>query len=514
MKPCFGYIRVSTQKQGEGVSLEAQKDAIMAFASRNHLSIIEWFEEKETAAKSGRPIFLRMLKLLEQRKAEGLIIHKIDRSARNLKDWAVIGELSDQGINVYFATESLDFRSRGGRLTADIQAVIAADYIRNLREETLKGLNGRLKQGLYPWGAPIGYLNNGQGKAKTPDPVKAPLVRELFDLYSTGSHSLRSLQKVMVLRGLWNGRNRPVSLTGIETILGNSFYCGIIRMQKTGMQYDGIHEPLISVALFNRVQDIKAGRYHQKVTCHGHLYRGLFRCGLCAGPMIAERQKGHVYYRCHNATCATKTVREEVLSDAINCGLRCLQIDEADTARFADDLAAINPVTALEEQRTSLLLRIADETSRLDRMTDLMIDGTLDKATFQEKQNALQFRLAALRESLASLPDPKEIEANRRQFLELMKSLARLHENADQVGKRQLVENCFSNRRVIGKNVLLEPYNWLQEAKNSSYVFSGALDRDTDRTGKSGGKEKSPLEKLLDMYDQLLNQKSHNDLLI
>lgn len=35
------------------------------------------------------------------------------------------------------------------QLTADIQAVIAADYIRNLREETIKGINGRLKQGLY-----------------------------------------------------------------------------------------------------------------------------------------------------------------------------------------------------------------------------------------------------------------------------------------------------------------------------------------------------------------------------
>ena len=51
MKTCFGYIRVSTQKQGEGVSLEAQKDAIVAFASRQNLTISRWFEEKETAAK-------------------------------------------------------------------------------------------------------------------------------------------------------------------------------------------------------------------------------------------------------------------------------------------------------------------------------------------------------------------------------------------------------------------------------------------------------------------------------
>ena len=58
---------------------------------------------------------------------------------------------------------SLDLNTRGGRLSADIQAVVAADFIRNLREETKKGFYGRLKQGLYPICAPIGYLDRGGG---------------------------------------------------------------------------------------------------------------------------------------------------------------------------------------------------------------------------------------------------------------------------------------------------------------------------------------------------------------
>ena len=139
MKPCFGYIRVSTQKQGEGVSLEAQKDAIQSFADCQGLLVTKWFEEKQTAAKGGRPIFNQMLQKLKRGAAQGVIIHKIDRSARNLRDWAMFSELPDAGVSVYVATESLDFNSRGGRLTADIQTVIAADYIRNLREECIKG---------------------------------------------------------------------------------------------------------------------------------------------------------------------------------------------------------------------------------------------------------------------------------------------------------------------------------------------------------------------------------------
>src|SRR5438093_12461010 len=126
MKKFFGYTRVSTAKQGErGVSLQEQHDAIAGYAQRNALEISDWFEERQTAAKRGRPVFNRMLKLLRQGRAQGVIIHKIDRSARNLKDWAELGELIDKGIKVLFTNDSLDLTSRGGRLSADIQAVVA-----------------------------------------------------------------------------------------------------------------------------------------------------------------------------------------------------------------------------------------------------------------------------------------------------------------------------------------------------------------------------------------------------
>ena len=119
MKRCFAYIRVSTVKQGEGVSLEAQQEAITRFASQHNLVIAQWFEEKQTAAKRGRPVFNRMLTELKKRRADGAIFHKIDRSTRNFEDWDRIGKLAEAGIGIHFATESLDFASRGGRLAAD-----------------------------------------------------------------------------------------------------------------------------------------------------------------------------------------------------------------------------------------------------------------------------------------------------------------------------------------------------------------------------------------------------------
>jgi site-specific DNA recombinase len=143
-----------------------------------------------------------MLKGLRGGEVRGVIIHKIDRSARNLKDWADLGELIDSGIEVHFANEALDLHSRGGRLSADIQAVVASDYIRNLREETKKGIYGRLKQGFYPFRAPIGYRDNGAAKSKTVDPNKGPLVKKAFELYGAGQWSIPTLVDELYQRGL------------------------------------------------------------------------------------------------------------------------------------------------------------------------------------------------------------------------------------------------------------------------------------------------------------------------
>jgi len=107
------------------VSLDVPQDAILRFAERNDIAIIRWFEEEQTAAKSGRPVFNQMLKALRAGKADGVVIYKIDRSARNFFDWDRIGKLADSGVDVHFATESLGFSSRGGRLTANIQMAVA-----------------------------------------------------------------------------------------------------------------------------------------------------------------------------------------------------------------------------------------------------------------------------------------------------------------------------------------------------------------------------------------------------
>lgn len=482
MKRCFAYVRVSTLKQSEGVSLEAQKEAIEAFASRHQIKITKWFEEKETAAKKGRPVFNALVRDLRCGKAHGLIIHKIDRSARNFADWAKIGDLADAGIDIHFATESLDFRSRGGRLTADIQAVIAADYIRNLREEAIKGITGRLKQGLYPFKAPIGYLDNGGGKPKTPDPVRAPLVCEAFELYASGQHSLRSLVLELKRRGLRNEHGRPVSKCGVETILNNSFYCGIIHIKRTGATYKGIHEPLISPSLFEQVQRIKAGKSGKKVTRHNHRYRGLFRCRECMGAMIPERQKGHVYYRCQTRECPTKTVREEAIEDAVVRLLQRVKLTDEDIATLTADLEAWIGKRSNSDDTKTIAAQLAALRDRLERLTDAVIDRLIDQETFNHRKQAILLQEAKLEEAQRETRSQEADPRNIRRFLELIKNLAQTYILAQPNEKRQIVEVTTSNRWVAGKSVYMKPANWLALAEETIAGLIGAPDRTTSRS--------------------------------
>lgn len=462
MKQCFGYVRVSTVKQGDGVSLEAQQEAIESFAARNDIIISKWFEEKETAAKRGRTIFNRMIAELKRGQAAGVVFHKIDRSARNFADWARIGDLADAGIDVHFATESLDFRSRGGRLTADIQAVIAADYIRNLRDETIKGIQGRLKQGLYPFKSPLGYQDNGRGKPKTIDPVRGPLVRQLFELYATGNYSLWGMRKEAKAIGLYSESGKPLSKTSIEKILRNPFYMSVIRIKRSNKLYEGIHEPIVSPSLYKQVEDVRMGRDNKKSTKHQHRYRGLFRCGHCFGAMIPELQKGRVYYRCHEKGCATKTVREDRIEEVVQSFLKCYALTDEQVEELRDRFKTHLEARSDDAAAARASLELSKLEERLSNLEDKWLDGNVDDETYERKKNSIIMDRQEWRKVAEKVTAKETTLRNLDKFLELVKSLYLTYVSAVETQKREIVQFATSNRIVSGKNVVLEPSKWVQ----------------------------------------------------
>lgn len=492
MGKAFAYTRVSTPRQGErGVSLVEQRDAISRYADRHGMTIVRWFEEQESASKQGRPAFNQMLRLLRLNVARAVVIHKIDRSARNLEDWNDIGKLVDAGVDVHFATESIDLKTTAGRLSADIQAVVAAHYSRNLRDEVRKGLYGRLKQGFYPWSAPIGYLDQGSAKPKIPDPIRAPLIASAFHLYTSGEYSLPQLAAEMSRRGLRNKNGRTVSVNGIANILRNPFYVGLMRLRRIGQTYQGCHEPLVSTSIFKTAQLGLSGKRVDRTKHHIFLYSRIIRCASCHYSLIGERQKGHIYYRCHPrpfktpAVCPVTSIREELIEE---CVLNAL----ADISLSAQELGVakqfiIERRKTLEKgaisQQTALKLQSDQLSARISKLTDLLLENAIDQAVFKSKQEALLLEQARVREAIKDAGQRRDSSlAGLEHTVELIQSALPLYKTGSVEMKRRLLKTVLSNLTVSEKKVeitLSLPFRLIAERTKNN---SGRANRGTCRT--------------------------------
>ncbi len=487
-KKYFSYVRVSTQRQGQnGTSLYEQQAAIERYSKNWDLRIVKCFEERETAAKQGRRVFLDMLKALRQGKAEGLIIHKIDRSARNLKDWAAIGDLIDSGVEVHFANESLDLNSRGGRLSADIQAVVAADYIRNLREEVKKGFYGRLKQGLYPMPAPIGYLDVGKGEPKRIDPVHGPLIRKTFELYSSGSIGLVTLSDRAFDLGLRNKHGQKVSENGLSTILHNPFYTGLIRISKTGQMFAGKHRPIIPQALFDKVQEVLDGKNIKKTKRHSFVFQRHIKCAKCGNMLIPEKQKTYVYYRCHTRNCTPGSINEAVIHKAVFSAFEMIRMSDDEYQYFKNIVAAESENLQVENRvRTKQIgIQIEQVKDRLSKLADAYVEQVFDKQTYFQKTNALLLEEKSLQDKLKNAAQSGQIGRSEKQlelFLELVNSAYLSYKIAKPDERRDLVKMMTSNFLAEGKSLSVKLENPFQLMANRPAFTSGGPYRGTTRT--------------------------------
>ena len=329
---------------------------------------------------------------------------------------------------------------------------------------------------MFPLPAPIGYIDQGKGKPKILDPIKAPLVREAFELYATGTIGLKDLLATMAKRGLVSGRtNRPLSLCGISTMLNNPFYIGLIHIRRTNETYNGVHEPLISKALFDRVQAILRGKLVARVFTHDYLFRRMVRCAGCGYHLIGERHKGrYTYYRCHQ--CPGIVIREEELENAVETQLGLLRWNEREQ-QAAKEEAALMEGDAMAEVgrlRASLTLRLGQCDDRLARLTDAYIDQTIDKELFENRKRAVLGERRALSDQLEALSAadlPVRMAFDR---LELGNAAYFGFKTGTRDEKRAMVEAVTSNFVAEGKKPVFALKSPWQEVANWRNSLNGA----------------------------------------
>jgi DNA invertase Pin-like site-specific DNA recombinase len=308
------YVRVSTEEQAEhGYSIEAQQQVLRDYASGHDLEVVERFVEAQSAFKPGRPEFERMAKLLAgDRSITAVLCYKTDRLARNMTDYARLVE--KLGVSIISATEQLPDNATG-QLMGNMQAAFSTYFSHQLSERVTLGMETKAKKGLWPSYAPTGYMNQEGGIV--PDPTRADLVRTLFETYVHTGMSLKDLSVWARDHGLRTRQGGALTKSSIHRLLSNSVFVGKVPWRAA--LYEGQHEPLVSPALFNRVQEQLHGRGHTQ-TRRQFPYRGLLVCGHCGCQITAgAAKKKYVYYRCTGARgdCAPKYIRQDRLGEAL-----------------------------------------------------------------------------------------------------------------------------------------------------------------------------------------------------
>ncbi|MEM9709708.1 MAG: zinc ribbon domain-containing protein [Pseudomonadota bacterium] len=234
--------------------------------------------------------------------------------------------------------------------------------------------------------------------------------------------------------------------------------------------------------MFDRVQDIKTGKHKPKATRHSHTYRRLLTCGHCGRSLYGERQKGRVYMRCQTSGCPTTTIREDRLDGEISHHLLALRLRATDERRLQTAMRSWIGKRTRASDRQALDLQLANLEKRQAKLTDALVDGLVDKSTFQLRNDQLDDERAqpsAARGQLGRIEGDKRLAQN---FLELAKNVHLTYQIADPQKKRRLTEILFSNRTLTGKNLCLEPQKWLFDKAWTLGVLCGGPDRDTART--------------------------------
>lgn len=492
MERVYGYVRVSTLKQGDGVSLIEQKSAIQEFAQKNNLSVIRWFEEKVTASKEGRPAFNEMIKLLSKGKSDGACFHKIDRSSRNYGDWNKINILADAGINFYSVSDGINLSDEAQRLPADILAAMSTHYSRNLRKEVLKGFYGRLKQGFYPLNAPVGYQDMGGGKNKEIDPFYGPLIKKTFELYCTNRYGIIDLAKEMNKRGLRGKTGAKVTKTGISNILRNPFYMGIIRIKKTNEVFAGSHKPIISKALFNQAQRILDRKCGKKIRKHYLPFSKMMRCEHCQYALIGEIQRSHVYYRCHTKNCPTSPIKQEQVEVSLQQFLTDISLSKAQLESLSLKLHKTVQLDGgmIERELKGLRFKIVALDEKVDKLTDAVVDGIIEKDIFFRKKQRLIEQQIGIREKIEAIQEEKEGKKNLvDKFLEQLEILILKGKQQKTDEIVDLVKFSTSNILYNGEKLILQSLSPFTEVFLSRKWLSCPHSTDANRTNQISDNE-------------------------
>ena len=301
------YLRVSTKDQAtkggeaEGYSIPAQRQACQRKAETFGAVVTEEFVDAGESARSAhRPQLQAMLDYVAEEHPDYVIVHKIDRLARNRFDDLEINlAFKNAGATLVSCSENID-ETPSGKLLHAIMSGMAEFYSSNLATEVIKGSVQKAKAGGTLGKAPVGYKNvrrieNGREiRTVEIDEDRMPLVRWAFEQYASGEWSLTRLTEALAARGLTSRHTthrteKALTRASVHRMLRNRYYAGVVAWR--GVEYEGAHETFIDRKTFDQVQAVLEAHNvaGEKERVHHHYLKGSVWCETCGSRLCFMR---------------------------------------------------------------------------------------------------------------------------------------------------------------------------------------------------------------------------------
>ena len=310
---------------------------------------------------------------------------------------------SAHGVRLHSATESIQDDPTGKLMEGMLAAF--AQFDNDVRaERTVVGMRASLQAGKWTYAAPLGYLN---AKDACGDitlrvcPDKGSLVREIFEMYSTGRYTQTEVLAHFTKLGLRGRNGEKIQGQRLNKMLQNPLYAGWITCSLLGEErVKGNFVQLVSQEIFDGVQGVRLGK---RPTITPHLrnhpdfpLRMFVRCGACGKPLTASWSSGnggkYGYYRCPRKACRQVNTRKERLEGLFVKYLERLK----PKPEYVGLLRGIIEDNWKEKQAGSIAERTAMEAQleklmgRKQRLVELLVASTLDESTYKEQVDKIE----------------------------------------------------------------------------------------------------------------------------
>lgn len=418
MKRAVAYVRFSSAGQREE-SIQAQKRAINAYCIQNNIKLIKTYEDHaKSATTDNRPQFLKLIKESRYKEYDYVIVHKLDRFARNRYDSASYKlKLKKNGKQLLSVLENID-GSPESIIMESVLEGMAEYYSANLSREVKKGIDENMRSYKFIGGnVPYGYdIVDGQ---YTINEQEAKGVQKIFEMYLL-HYTYADIMKYLNTNGYrTKAGNKFTNNSVIYSILKRRLYKGDY-VKNLGKEREFIAEnvidPIIDAKTFEEVQEIMKVKQirSSKKSDYDYLLSGIIYHKCEDGTihkMIGSSGRGkggrkYYYYKCKHCNTwerADKLEKQicEFLTDVIFYKNNIEQFIQA-------TYQSINDFTEDNNEKEVLENKIKEITKEIDQYSKAIAKGLISDQII-EKVNSLEQQKQELKFNLSKITEKEHI---------------------------------------------------------------------------------------------------------